>query len=159
MNDLRAHGLVAPTTRPRIPGDGPQSAAAVLDHGVREHPDRDALVGRSGRATYAELDHLVNQVANGLLALGVEPGARVAACLPNDVPIVVAFLACMRISAVWVGINRALAPPEKRYLLDDAQAALLLEPDGEWLSLLEADRKSTRLNSSHIQKSRMPSSA
>ena len=27
------------------------------------------------------------------------------------------------------------------------------------LALLEADRKSTRLNSSHIQKSRMPSSA
>ena len=37
-------------------------------------------------------------------------------------------------------------------------------PDGHWRGELEADstvtdRKSTRLNSSHIQKSRMPSSA
>lgn len=132
-----AHGLVAPGTRPAIPGGGPQTAAAVLDLGVREHPDRDALVGRSGRATYAELDRLVNQVANRLLALGVQPGDRVAACLPNDVPIVVAFLACMRIGAIWVGINRSLAPPEKRYLLDDAGVSLLLEPDGDWLALLD----------------------
>ena len=26
----------------------------------------------------------------------------------------------MRLGAVWVGINRALAPPEKQYLLDDS---------------------------------------
>ena len=31
--------------------------------------------------------------------------------------------------------------------------------DGHRFNLIEADRKSTRLNSSHIQKSRMPSSA
>ncbi|MEX2269159.1 MAG: AMP-binding protein [Acidimicrobiia bacterium] len=132
------HGLVAPTERPEIPDGAPQSIAAVLDRGLREHPDREALVGRSGRATYAELDRLVNQVANGLASTGVQPGDRVAACLPNDAPIVVAFLACMRISAIWVGINRVLAPPERLYLLDDAAASLVLEPEGEWLTWLEA---------------------
>ena len=50
-----AAGLVAPPSRRAIPG-GPQSCAAVLDHGLREHPEREALVGRSGRSTYAELD-------------------------------------------------------------------------------------------------------
>jgi acyl-CoA synthetase (AMP-forming)/AMP-acid ligase II len=135
--DLDEHGLLAPATRPVIPGDAPQSIAAVLDRGVREHPDREALVGRSARATYAELDRSANRVANGFVAMGVGIGDRVGACLPNDVSIVVAFLACMRLGAIWVGINRALAPPERQYLLDDAGVSLLLEPDGDWLALLE----------------------
>jgi hypothetical protein len=45
------------------------------------------------------------------------PGDRVAACLPNDVAICVAFLACMRLGALWVGINRVLAPREKTHIL------------------------------------------
>ena len=135
---LDAHGLLAATARPEIPHGAPQSVAAVLDRGRREHPDREALVGRSGRATYAELDQLANRMANGLVVMGVQPGDRVGASLPNDSPIVVAFLACMRIGAIWVGINRALAPPERQYLLDDAGVSILLEPEGDWLELLEA---------------------
>jgi long-chain acyl-CoA synthetase len=46
--------------------------------------------------------------------------------LPNDVDVILAFHGAMRIGAVWVGINRALAPPEKRYLLDDSGTSLLL---------------------------------
>ncbi|MSO79015.1 MAG: long-chain fatty acid--CoA ligase [Acidimicrobiia bacterium] len=130
-------GLIAPSARPIIPGDGPQTAADVLERGLRDFPDRDALVGRSGRATYVELERLVNQVANGLRGMGVSEGDRVGGCMPNDLPIVVAFLACMRIGAIWVGINRALAPPEQQYLLDDAEVSLLLEPDGDWLAFLE----------------------
>src|SRR5262249_30896267 len=32
----------------------------------------------------------------------------------------------MRLGAVWVGVNRALAPPEKRYLLSDSGTSLML---------------------------------
>jgi acyl-CoA synthetase (AMP-forming)/AMP-acid ligase II len=35
----------------------------------------------------------------------------------------------MRLGAVWLGINKALAPPEKRFLIDDAGAAILLCDD------------------------------
>ena len=38
-------------------------------------------------------------------------------------------------------------------------AGMTQAADGKSLTLCWADRKSTRLNSSHIQKSRMPSSA
>ena len=50
-----------------------------------------------------------------------------------------------------------------RLWVDDASALDWMAPDGcEGVRVLpwgEPDRKSTRLNSSHIQKSRMPSSA
>ncbi len=93
---------------------------------VTGDPDAEALVGRSGRYSYVDLDLAVDRAARGLTSLGVEAGDRVAACLPNDVQIVIALLATMRLGAIWVGINRALAGPEKAYLLRDSGAAILL---------------------------------
>ncbi len=122
-------GLTLPTTRPAIPGDAPQSVAAVLDRLVAEDPDREALVGRSGRYSYGALDEEANRAARALASLGVEPGDRVAACLPNDIDLVVAFLGAMRLGALWVGLNRVLAPPEKAYLLEDSGARCLLAPE------------------------------
>ena len=107
----------------------PLSVARVLDGALAADPDREALVTRSRRLTYGELDREADRAAHALRALGVMPGDRVAASLPNDAPVVVAFHGAMRLGAVWVGVNRVLAPPEKRYLLDDAGATLLLADD------------------------------
>ena len=125
MFDYAAAGLAPPTRRPEIPGR-PQSVAEVLDPVLARDPARPALVGRHGRMSYAELDRAANRAAAALRAQGVGPGDRVAVCLPNDVDIVVAFLAAMRLGALWVGVNRVLAPPEKDYILEDSGAALLL---------------------------------
>ncbi|HKA15512.1 MAG TPA: AMP-binding protein, partial [Myxococcota bacterium] len=127
MFDYAAHGLNAPTARPEIP-DRPQTVAEVLDPVLARDPDRPALVGRSGRYTYRELDREANRAAHALRALGIAAGDRVAACLPNDVAIAVAFLASMRLGALWVGINRVLAPREKVDILNDSGASLLLAP-------------------------------
>ncbi len=121
-----AHGLRPPAARPAIPGGGPQGVAEVLDRALAEDPAREALVGRHGRLGYAALDDAANRAAAALAELGVRPGDRVAACLPNDVDLVVAFLACMRMGALWVGVNRVLAMPEKAFLLRDSGAAVLL---------------------------------
>ena len=86
----------------------------MLDAHVAHSPGALALIGRHGRFTFAELDREVNRAAAVLTQLGVGPGERVAACLPNDVDIVIAFLASQRLGALWVGINRPLAPPENR---------------------------------------------
>jgi acyl-CoA synthetase (AMP-forming)/AMP-acid ligase II len=118
-------GLVVPDRRPEIPG-GPQLAARVLDVGLGTHPDREALVGRHGRFTWREADTEANRVAHALTDLGVTPGDRVATALPNDVDVVLAFLACTRIGALWLGVNLPLAAPEKAYLLHDSRARVAL---------------------------------
>ena len=104
----------------------PASVAHVFDRALAEDPGREALVTRSRRLTYSELDRLADRAAQALRAMGVAPGDRVAASLPNEVDVVAAFHGAMRLGAVWVGVNRALAAPEKRYLLDDCGASLLL---------------------------------
>ncbi len=107
----------------------PPSVARVLDEALAADPDQEALVTRTRRLSYAELDTAADRAAHALRALGVGAGDRVAASLPNDADVVVAFHGAMRLGAVWVGINRALAPPEKRYLLEDSGSILLLCDD------------------------------
>ena len=144
----------------------PMSAAAVLASALSERPDAEALVGRSGRLTYSQLDELAARNMGALMAAGVRPGNRVGVSLGNDLPIVGLFHGVMRLGAIWVGINRALAAPEKAYLLRDSQASLFVGDaemvdqarevkdqhevrrylvvdsarDSEWAGLLAADR-------------------
>ena len=125
MNLPADAGLVPPLRRPSLPR-GPQLVADVLDRGLAEHPDKEALVGRHGRYSYAGLDREVRAAATVLDHLGVRDGTRVAATLTNDVDIVVAFLAVMRLGAIWVGVNHPLAPPEKIYLLRDSGTSVHL---------------------------------
>jgi long-chain acyl-CoA synthetase len=107
----------------------PASVARVLDRALRDDPAREALVTRTRRLSYADLDGAADQAAHALRELGVMPGDRVAACLPNDADVVVAFHGAMRAGAVWVGVNRALAPPEKQFLLADSGSMLFLCDD------------------------------
>ncbi len=119
---LEALGLIAPISRPAVPGGGPQTTSDVLARGQAATPHAPALIGASGRYTFAELDREVARAANALRALGVAAGDRVAVCLPNDVDIVIHFLASQRLGAIWVGIQRPLAPKEKAYMLADCGA-------------------------------------
>lgn len=107
----------------------PISVARVLDEALQADPHREALVTRTRRLSYAELDWEADKAAHALRELGVATGDRVAAALPNDADVVVAFHGAMRLGAVWVGVSRALAPPEQRYLLEDSGAVLLLCDD------------------------------
>ena len=104
----------------------PITIAAVFDRPLAKEPGREALVTTSGRYSYAELDRLADRACDALRALGLRPGDRVAAALPNDTDIVMSFHGAMRLGAVWVGVNRNLAPPEMAFLLDDSAASLLL---------------------------------
>jgi long-chain acyl-CoA synthetase len=120
----------------------PETVARVLDRALADDPDREALVTRSHRLTYAELDRQADRAAHALADLGIGIGDRVAACLPNEADVVVGFHGAMRLGAVWVGVNRALAPPEKRWQLADCGASLLLtgEPlDDPGVPVVDAD--------------------
>ncbi len=139
--------------------EGPHTVAEILVDGVHRHPDREALVHGTDRMTYRELDERVTSAAGGLAELGIGPGDRVAASLPNRTTLIEAFLATQRLGAIWVGINADLTTPEARWMLDDADASLLLttpdrtreigndptltvDPetgDGSWAELVAAD--------------------
>lgn len=131
MFDFVAHGLIESAVKRDLPGAGPQTIGQVLDRQLRRDPAKLALVGRSARYSYGELDEQVARTAAVFHAQGIRQYDRIAACLPNDVDIIVALLACARLGAIWVGVNRPLAAPEKVFVLQDSGASLYLtDPQG-----------------------------
>ncbi|HEY1466869.1 MAG TPA: AMP-binding protein, partial [Acidimicrobiales bacterium] len=144
----------------------PLSAAAALEAVLTERPDVEAVVARSGRLTYRQLDQWAERSMRALIAVGVRPGDRLGVSLANDLPLVALFHAAMRLGAIWVGVQRALAPPEKAYLLADSQTGFFVgdaetvdqvrqtngdhavircvvvdqDPQAEWAMLLNSDR-------------------
>ncbi|WP_068160652.1 class I adenylate-forming enzyme family protein [Rhodococcus phenolicus] len=120
---------------------GPQAPiGAVLDAALAERPDAPAIDAASGVWTYAELDEQARRAAGALWSLGVRPGDRVAACLPNDLDIVAAFHGAMRIGAIWAGIGEALAEGEQRNLFDLCAPAVVLAGDRCTLDTAESVR-------------------
>ncbi len=115
-----------------VPAPGPIPAAVgdVMERALLSDPGREALVCADARLTYEELDREVERAAGALAALGVVQDDVVAVSLPNTSDIVITFHALARLGAIWLGLNRNLAPPEKRFILGDAGAVLLLaSPD------------------------------
>ncbi|HUR78991.1 MAG TPA: AMP-binding protein [Acidimicrobiales bacterium] len=109
--------------------------ARVFD---RADPSHEALVTASQRLNYAELDALCARATGALAAMGVKPGDRVAASLPNEAEVVAAFHGTMRLGAIWVGVNGALAPPEKEFILDDSGASVYLDDADAWREAIHA---------------------
>ena len=108
----------------------PSSVGHVLDRVLQRDPGHEALVCADARLTYEELDRRVERAAGALAANGVRKGDVVAVSLPNTSDIVITFHALARLGALWLGVNRNLAPPEKHFILRDADACLLLaSPD------------------------------
>jgi long-chain acyl-CoA synthetase len=104
----------------------PEEIARVLEPALSEDPGRQAIVASSGALTYAELDERANRWANALREQGLKRGDRVAVSMPNDLDIVAAFHGAMRLGAVWVGLNEALAAPEKAFMLGHSETKLML---------------------------------
>ncbi|MDE2439634.1 MAG: acetoacetate--CoA ligase [Betaproteobacteria bacterium] len=88
-----------------FPGARLNFARMVLRHEERRADDVAISAYREDGShtewTWAKLGAAVRQVATRLRAMGVEPGDRVAACVPNVVEAAVCFIATTAIGAVW----------------------------------------------------------
>ena len=100
--------------------------ADVLKPALASRPGAPAVTGPSGTLSYASLDQAADAAAGALWRLGVRPGDRVAACLPNDLDIVVAFHGAQRIGAIWAGVNEAYPAAEQQAIVDLITAAVVL---------------------------------
>jgi malonyl-CoA/methylmalonyl-CoA synthetase len=74
--------------------------------------------------TYGVLFERSGRAANALVALGVEPGERVAVQIDKSPDMIVLVLACLRAGAVLLPLNTAYTLAELEYFLSDARPTL-----------------------------------
>ena len=87
--------------------------------------DKTALIFGDRTFTFAELDRLSNRVANGLTAIGIEPGDRVTLYAQNGWEWVVSYYGIAKTGAVLNPINVMLTPDEVAYVVKDCGAKAL----------------------------------
>ncbi|WP_236051567.1 acyl-CoA synthetase [Nonomuraea cypriaca] len=93
-------------------------------------PDRVALTYRGRDQTYRDLRERTYRLASALAGLDVGRGDRVAYLGANHPMLVETFFAAGLLGAVFVPLNARLAPPELRYILEDAGASIVVLGDG-----------------------------
>ncbi|MSR13790.1 MAG: long-chain-fatty-acid--CoA ligase [Gammaproteobacteria bacterium] len=102
------------------------SVADVPRFQARANPGLSAQIFEGRTTTYAEFDRNTNRVAQGLLLLGLEPGARVGYLGKNSDLFFELLFGAAKARCVMVGVNWRLALPEMQYILNDSGCEVLV---------------------------------
>ena len=97
-----------------------------LRRAARLFPSKTAVVDGARRLTYGALAARVHQLSNALRSLGVTKGDVVAVLSPNSHRMLEAFFAVPQLGAVLAPLNFRLTTPEFAYILEHAEAKVLL---------------------------------
>ena len=105
-----------------------ETIGANLERTAARVPDNLALVSRhqNRRYTYAEFNAAVDEVARGLLALGLERGDRIGIWSPNNAEWVLVQYATAKVGVILVNINPAYRTSELAYVLNQSGCRMLI---------------------------------
>ena len=96
--------------------------AVLLEDSAREVPGYDAVIFNDVKLNYAQVNGAANQVANGLAAIGITKGDKVALSCPNLPFFPIAYYGILKAGATVVPLNVLLRPREIAYHLADSDA-------------------------------------
>jgi acyl-CoA synthetase (AMP-forming)/AMP-acid ligase II len=102
----------------------------LLHSSASRFPSREAIVDGDVALTYPELADQANEAARAFIALGIEPGDRVAIWAPNVWEWVVAALGLQSAGAVLVPVNTRFKGAEAAYILRKSRARALVTITG-----------------------------
>ena len=103
--------------------------ATMLRESTLAHPDKPCVIIGDRTLTYAQVEHQAGLVAGNLLALGLEPGDKVAVQLPNLPQFLLAYFGVMRAGMVMVPLNPLLRSSEVAYHLENSDSRVLVTFD------------------------------
>ena len=97
-----------------------------VSRSARHYRSSTALIFGDRKYTYEELDRRTNRLAQGLSALGLKKGDRVAIQSWNRPEIVETEVACYKAGMVRIPINARLSAAEAIEILNDAEAVAFI---------------------------------
>jgi acyl-CoA synthetase (AMP-forming)/AMP-acid ligase II len=103
---------------------------------LTRYKDHTAIVFDDTRLTFSQMDAWINRLSNGLLALGLGRGCKVAVLMNNGLESATALIAVPRAGLTYVSLNARHSPREHAEVLNDSLVDALLV-DGAFLELLE----------------------
>ena len=115
---------------------------------ARRYPDKKSLIMDDDALTFRQLDLAANRLAQGLLALGVKPGDKVAVMAQNCLEFPIIVFAVAKCAGVLVPINFRYGKSELIYVINDSEPRVLFY--GPEFSDLVRDAKTEFSDSVHL---------
>lgn len=112
-----------------------ETVPGLLAKAAAERPDDVYMRTDGHEITCADLAERVERVAEGLAALGVKQGDRVAVMMGHHLDHVLTFFAIMRVGAVLVPVNVAIKGPGLVYQIEHCSPVLVVA-DAEFADVL-----------------------
>ena len=103
-----------------------QGVHQLFEAQVKQTPNAVAVSFEAQQLTYQELNHRANQLAHYLRVQGVKPETLVGVCLERSVDLVVGLLGILKAGGAYVPLDPAYPQDRLAFMLEDAQAPLLL---------------------------------
>lgn len=100
--------------------------------------DKEALVYQRNRLSYADLAREIGLVREGLLALGLDRGERVAVYLEKRIEAVTSLFGAAAAGGAFVPVNPLLKPEQVAYILRDCNVRILVTSAERLKLLVEA---------------------
>ncbi|XP_050439946.1 medium-chain acyl-CoA ligase ACSF2, mitochondrial-like [Adelges cooleyi] len=100
----------------------------LVDLAAETYPKREAIVSvqQNRRITFLELKHEVEELAAGLLEMGMKPGDRLGIMGSNSVEWEITLLAAMKAGIIAVNINPLYMSRELHHCLEKVDAKMLI---------------------------------
>jgi len=120
----------------------------ILASHAKWYPNKEAVICGARRATWAEFNAGITRVANGLLAMGIGRGDKVAIAMTNSVDMLEVMFGIVKAGACAVPLSSLLSPEAIATLIDDSDACAifvsapldqLVRPGEAGLTKLRAD--------------------
>ncbi|MDR0744970.1 MAG: AMP-binding protein [Mediterranea sp.] len=104
-----------------------------LEHWAETTPDKEYIVysDRNLRFTWKQFNERVDNMANGLLSIGVERGSHVGIWAANVPDWLTLLYACAKIGAIYVTVNTSYKQSELEYLCENSDMHTLCIVNGE----------------------------
>jgi amino acid adenylation domain-containing protein len=112
------------STKCTFPAD--KSVHQLFEAQVERTPDAVAVVSENEQLSYRELNARANKLARYLQRLGVGPEVLVGICVKRSVEMMVGLLGILKAGGAYVPLDPAYPKQRLKFMLDDAQAPVLL---------------------------------
>ena len=93
---------------------------------LTRYKDHTAVVFKETRLTFSQMDAAINRLSNGLLALGLTKGSKVAVLMNNSLESATSLFAIPRAGMTYVSLNARHSAREHAEVLNDSEADALI---------------------------------
>ena len=113
----------------------------ILHNSAIRAPDRVALIGRGKRLTYVEFEESANRLANALIDLKLDKGAKVAILSTNRAEYAIAYFAIARTPYISAHCSTRSVASELAYVLNRIEVEVLILEAGFVAAIRELPRR------------------